>query len=149
MFSKLRAIPAVITSYSIHYTKLYDLLNQQYSVVDDFFTDEEVSGLRNSLLNKYEEEDFKKSAIGDQFNEQVIKSIRGDFISWIDESQLNETENGFFLKMDDFTNYLNRTCFLGIQDREFHYALYPIGTFYKRHLDIFQNDDSRKSYNFV
>ncbi len=121
-----------------------DLLNQQYSVVDDFFTDEEVSGLRNSLLNKYEEEDFKKSAIGDQFNEQVIKSIRGDFISWIDESQLNETENGFFLKMDDFTNYLNRTCFLGIQDREFHYALYPIGTFYKRHLDIFQNDDSRK-----
>ena len=28
--------------------------------------------------------------------------------------------------------------------REFHYALYPIGTFYKRHLDTFQNDDSRK-----
>jgi SM-20-related protein len=121
-----------------------DLLVQQYSVVDDFFLPEEVEALRNSLLVKYDEDDFKKSAIGNQFTEQVVKAIRGDFISWLDESNLNETEKLFFSKIEDFTNYLNRTCFLGIQDREFHYALYPIGTFYKRHLDTFQNDDSRK-----
>ncbi|HPF98349.1 MAG TPA: 2OG-Fe(II) oxygenase, partial [Mangrovimonas sp.] len=40
--------------------------------------------------------------------------------------------------------YLNKTCFLGILQKEFHYALYPKGTFYKRHLDTFQNDDRRK-----
>ncbi|MFD1079741.1 2OG-Fe(II) oxygenase, partial [Longispora fulva] len=39
---------------------------------------------------------------------------------------------------------LNKTCFLGILHKEFHYALYPEGTFYKRHLDTFQNDDRRK-----
>lgn len=121
-----------------------DLLNQQYSIVDDFFSIEEVSSLRNNLLNKYEEDEFKKAAIGDQFNEHVIKSIRGDFISWIDETQINEAEGVFFEKINDFIIYLNRTCFLGIQDREFHYALYPVGTFYKKHLDTFQNDDSRK-----
>ena len=33
---------------------------------------------------------------------------------------------------------------MGIQRQEFHYALYPEGTFYKRHLDTFQNDKSRK-----
>ncbi len=33
---------------------------------------------------------------------------------------------------------------MGILHKEFHYALYPEGTFYKRHLDTFQNDDRRK-----
>jgi len=41
-------------------------------------------------------------------------------------------------------NYLNKTCFLGILHKEFHYALYPEGTYYKRHIDTFQNDDRRK-----
>lgn len=121
-----------------------DLLQQQYSIVDNFFSTEEVEALRDSLLLKYDEDEFKKSAIGNQFTEQIVKTIRGDFISWLDERELNASEEQFFYKIDDFTNYLNRTCFLGIQDREFHYALYPIGTFYKRHLDTFQNDDSRK-----
>jgi SM-20-related protein len=123
---------------------IQDLLKQQYSVVDYFFSMEEVEDLRNSLLQKHDENEFKKAAIGNQFNEQIIKTIRGDFISWIDETQKNEQESIFFDKIEHFTNYLNRTCFLGIQEREFHYALYPIGTFYKRHLDTFQNDDSRK-----
>ena len=33
---------------------------------------------------------------------------------------------------------------MGILQKEFHYAIYPEGTFYKRHLDTFQNDDRRK-----
>ena len=121
-----------------------DLLQQQYSVVDDFFSKQEVEDLRDTLLQKYDEDEFKKAAIGNQFNELIVKTIRGDFISWIDELQKNKAETVFFDKIEHFTNYLNRTCYLGIQEREFHYALYPIGTFYKRHLDTFQNDDSRK-----
>lgn len=121
-----------------------DLLDQQYSVVDDFFSSDEVEALRAILLAKYEEDEFKKSAIGNQFNENIIKTIRGDYISWIDEKYLQRAEEIFFSKINHFTDYLNRTCFLGIQDHEFHYALYPKGTFYKRHLDTFQNDDSRK-----
>lgn len=121
-----------------------DLLKQQYSVVDNFFNSHEVETLRNILLKKYEEDEFKKSAIGNQFTEQIVKSIRGDFISWIDENDLLPGEDHFFNKINHFILYINRTCFLGIQEREFHYALYPKGTFYKRHLDTFQNDDSRK-----
>lgn len=121
-----------------------DLLNQQYSVVDNFFSDKEVEALRSILFLKYQEDEFKKAAIGNQFTEQIVKAIRGDFISWIDEARLEPAEEVFFAKINNFKNYLNRTCFLGIQDHEFHYALYPKGTFYKRHLDTFQNDDSRK-----
>jgi SM-20-related protein len=121
-----------------------DLLNQQFSIVDDFFSETETTSLRDSLLSKYQEDEFKKAAIGNQFNEQIIKSIRGDFISWIDENNANQAESLFFGKVEDFVQYMNRTCFLGIQDKEFHYALYPEGTFYKKHLDTFQNDSRRK-----
>lgn len=121
-----------------------DLLEQQFSIVDDFFDFNEIEDLRALLLEKYNEDEFRKAAIGNQFSEQIVKSIRGDFISWIDENNLSQTEEVFFNKIDEFVNYMNRTCFLGIQEKEFHYAVYPKGTFYKKHLDTFQNDDSRK-----
>lgn len=121
-----------------------DLLEQQYSIVEDFFDPSEVEALRNSLLEKYEEDNFKKAAIGNRTNEVIAKSIRGDFILWLNESEGNAAEKMFFRKIKEFADYLNRTCFMGILHKEFHYALYPEGTFYRRHLDTFQNDDRRK-----
>lgn len=121
-----------------------DLLEQQYSVVENFFDLAEVELLRNSLLEKYEEDNFKKAAIGNKVNEVIEKTIRGDFILWLNEATAGTAERTFFRKINSFTNYLNKTCFLGILHKEFHYALYPEGTFYRRHLDTFQNDDRRK-----
>lgn len=121
-----------------------DITNQKYSIVDNFFSPDEVMIIRESLLIKYEEDTFKKSAIGNKTNEVVKKAIRGDIILWIDEAMGNTAELIFFNKINDFKDYLNRTCFLGINQIEFHYAIYPKGTFYKRHLDTFQNDDRRK-----
>lgn len=121
-----------------------DLITKKYSIVDDFFTPEEVTTLRESLLIKYEEDSFKKSAIGNYTNQEIDKTIRGDFILWIDEKKEEPTEQLFFAKVNSLVSYLNKTCFLGILTKEFHYAVYPTGTFYKRHLDTFQNDDRRK-----
>lgn len=121
-----------------------DLLEQQYSIVEDFFNLTEVEELRDSLLYKYEEDNFKKAAIGNRTNEIIAKSIRGDFILWLNEAEAAQAEKVFFSKINDFVQYLNRTCYMGILYKEFHYALYPEGTFYKRHLDTFQNDDRRK-----
>ena len=121
-----------------------DLTEQQYSVVENFFSLEQVEELRDSLLHKYEEDNFKRAAIGNRTNEVIAKSIRGDFILWLNEAEAAEAEKAFFRKINDFVHYLNRTCFMGILHKEFHYALYPEGTFYKRHLDTFQNDDRRK-----
>ncbi len=121
-----------------------DIASQKYSIVEDFFLKNEVQLLRQSLLQKHEEHAFKKAAIGNRLNETIQKAIRGDVILWIDETTANETEQLFFNKMNDLIHYLNTTCFLGILHKEFHYAIYPVGTFYKRHIDTFQNDDRRK-----
>lgn len=121
-----------------------DLLSKKYSIVEDFFSAEEVTILRQSLLTKHEENAFKKAAIGNRFEETIVKSIRGDVILWMDETKADTSELLFFNKINNLIDYLNRTCFLGILQKEFHYALYPKGTFYKRHIDTFQNDDRRK-----
>ncbi|RAJ17757.1 2OG-Fe(II) oxygenase [Olleya aquimaris] len=121
-----------------------EIATQKYSVVNDFFTEDEVAVLRESLIQKHEEDAFKKAAIGNKFDETIVKSIRGDIILWIDETTANSAELLFFDKINNLISYLNTTCFLGILYKEFHYALYPKGTFYKRHLDTFKNDDRRK-----
>lgn len=121
-----------------------DIASQHFSVIENFFTHQEVSLLRDSLLERQEQNAFKKAAIGNRVNEVIMKSIRGDMILWMDETNANSSEELFFERVNDLIGYLNRTCFLGILQKEFHYAVYPTGTFYKRHLDTFQNDDRRK-----
>ncbi|OBQ52010.1 oxidoreductase [Tamlana sp. s12] len=121
-----------------------DLGKQQFSVIENFFSAEEVEELREALIERHEEDTFKKAAIGNRINETIVKSIRGDLILWMDESKATAKETFFFKKINDMVAYLNRTCFLGILHKEFHYAIYPINTFYKRHIDTFQNDDRRK-----
>jgi SM-20-related protein len=121
-----------------------DIGKQQFSIVERFFADEEVAILRQSIQEKYEEDNFKKAAIGNRLNETIVKSIRGDVILWIDETRADAAEKLFFNKINDLVGYLNKTCFLGILHKEFHYAIYPKDTYYKRHIDTFQNDDRRK-----
>jgi SM-20-related protein len=121
-----------------------NIIEKKYSIIEHFFTSEEVELLRHSLLEKYKEDAFKKAAIGNRVNETIEKSIRGDVILWIDENKYDTAEALFFKKINDLIAYLNRTCFMGILHKEFHYALYPKSTFYKRHIDTFENDDRRK-----
>ena len=125
-------------------TIISDLMTQDYSVVDHFIDPKTVSLLRNSLLAHFEEDRFKKAAIGSKTNEVIAAAIRGDYILWIDEKVQTQVETLFFKRLNDLVAYLNRTCFLGILQTEFHYALYPKGTGYKRHLDSFQHDNKRK-----
>ena len=135
-----------ITDVAINHTyeKIIDGISQQHwAVIDDFLTPDLVSNLKANLKEKREEDELKKAAIGNRTNELVARSIRGDFIQWIDDKNLSKAEALFFEEINSLVYYLNRTCFMGILHKEFHYALYPKDTFYKRHLDTFQNDDRR------
>jgi SM-20-related protein len=121
-----------------------DIGKQKYSIIENFFSTDDVTVLRQSILTKYEEDTFKKAAIGNRLNETIVKSIRGDVILWMDETKADTAEILFFNRINDLVGYLNKTCFLGILHKEFHYAIYPKNTYYKRHIDTFQNDDRRK-----
>lgn len=73
----------------------------------------------------------------------MIHSEETVFIGWIKKNN-NLHEHIFFELMDSFTKFLNDTCYTGINSYEFHYTLYETGSFYKKHLDQFRNNDKRK-----
>ncbi|MBF0596144.1 2OG-Fe(II) oxygenase [Faecalibacter rhinopitheci] len=126
------------------YEKIIDELgNNKFSISNHFFTSEETAAFKTHVINQDTSQDFHAAAIGNAHNEKIIQSIRGDKIRWIDENNKYEVEEIFFQKVNDFIQYLNRTCYMGIEESEFHYALYPEGTFYQRHIDAFKNDDRR------
>jgi len=70
--------------------------------------------------------------------------VRSDKIHWLDKKNKYVEEVGFLEHVEDFIDYLNKTCYAGINAYEFHYALYEQGSFYKRHRDQFRNDNNRK-----
>ncbi len=120
------------------------LVIQKFAVIDSFFTNEELALFRDNLLQKFEKQTFKKASIGTGTSKQIIEDIRGDYILWINESKCCSIEKLFFNKVNAFINYLNSTCYIGVNETEFFYALYPKGSFYKTHYDNFKTQNSRK-----
>ncbi len=113
-------------------------------MVDALFEPQVLTGLKQELLRLLDDDEFKRAGIGNQFNLTEEKAIRSDKIHWIDNGSAQEAEQAFVAGIGSFTNYLNRTCYTGIHDWEFHYACFEKGNYYKRHLDRFKNDESRK-----
>lgn len=72
----------------------------------------------------------------------VREGIRGDQIQWLELGQSALCDR-YLAVMDELRQSLNCALFLGLEDFECHFALYPPGAFYKQHLDRFHDDDRR------
>lgn len=128
--------------------KIFETLIETYLVdkvgISEHFLSETLSGqLKANLLNLFAKNELVTAGTGNENTILKDIAIRSDKIYWLDKSHDDPHENAFFALMDDFVLYLNKTCYTGITDYEFHYAMYEKGSFYKRHLDRFRNDDRR------
>lgn len=127
------------------YEKLVQgLLDKGFESVDNWLSEDELVGLRKSLLGHLQDDHFHFAGVGNKENLQALEKIRNDQIYWIDSAKINIWEESFFNKINEFTDYLNRTCYTGISSHEFQYAIYDVGSYYKKHVDIFKNDDKRQ-----
>ncbi len=124
------------------------LLEKGFGSVDNWYNAEELDCLRKSLMTHYRQDDFHAAGIGKLENFRKVGKVRSDQVYWLDRAEADDCERQFFEKMDAFILYLNRTCFAGIRDAEFHFAVYEPGSFYKKHVDKFQND-GRRLFSFV
>ena len=114
-----------------------EIYQNSYAVVDDFVDESFRQALlreQTDLLNKGQ---FKKAAVGKGDQKQVRAEIRSDEVLWMDPSALSPLQAIFWEKIAELQQVLNRRCFLGLKSFEGHFARYPIGSFYKRHLDQF------------
>ncbi|MCK6617320.1 MAG: 2OG-Fe(II) oxygenase [Cyclobacteriaceae bacterium] len=117
------------------------LAEQEFAIADQFLSQPEVNKILDLPVFQSREA-FKKAGISKQV--QVKEEIRGDYIQWIDKTTASGAVKIYLHRLDELVRYLNRNLFLSLKDYEVHFTFYPAGTFYKRHLDQFKQDDHRK-----
>lgn len=120
------------------------LVSRGYAVIDNFLSAREVYSIlelddfKRALLH------FKKAGIGKRQERQINESIRGDYIHWIDKQNRAEPLVLYLKRLEKLIQHLNQSLFLSLKDYEVHMTVYPIGSYYKRHLDQFKADDHRR-----
>ena len=82
------------------------------------------------------------ASVGRGEGQQVREGVRGDRIHWLEPGQ-SAASDAYLALMDDLRQRLNLELYLGLEDFECHFALYPPGAFYQKHLDRFRDDDRR------
>ncbi len=120
------------------------LAEEGYAVADHFLNDDEVRAILQSGDFHDSIQRFKKAGIGKNQNPQINEAIRGDYIQWLDRNTASTAVNVYLDRLNALREFLNRALFLSLKDQEVHLTVYPVGTFYKRHLDQFKKDDHRK-----
>ncbi|MEZ1317580.1 2OG-Fe(II) oxygenase [Pseudomonas fluorescens] len=88
------------------------------------------------------EGELAPAAVGRGPTSEIREAIRGDRIQWIEPGQAPACDR-YLALMDSLREAINRSLFLGLEDFESHFALYPPGAFYLKHLDRFRDDDRR------
>lgn len=113
-----------------------------WCVVPDYLSAEEVAALRGECLSAHAAGTFHRAGVGSGHAE-VRSEIRGDQVLWIDEAKAGPALQTALTKLEALRLEVNRNLFLGLFDVELHFAAYPPGAGYRRHLDRFQDDDRR------
>src|SRR5258708_8292628 len=127
------------------FEKITDALaGKGYAIIDHFLSRHEVVDILQSDEFKNSKLHFKKAGIGKLRNLQINKSIRGDYIQWIDPADTPKPIADYFERLYKLIPHLNQNLFLSLKSVEVHMTVYPVGTYYKRHLDQFKSDDHRK-----
>jgi SM-20-related protein len=113
------------------------IYQNSYVVVDDFVDETYRKALLKEQVDLLNQGQFKKAAVGKGDQKQVRAEIRSDEVLWMDPTALSPLQVVFWEKIEELKQILNRRCFLGLKSFEGHFARYPIGSFYKRHVDQF------------
>ena len=116
---------------------------ENVGIANHFLKENLAQHLKQNLIKLYQDNLMLAAGTGNQVVVNHDKLIRSDVIYWLDRNHENTYENEFFDLMDAFVLYLNATCYTGITSYEFHYTLYEKGSFYKKHIDQFQENGSR------
>ncbi|MCQ4286489.1 2OG-Fe(II) oxygenase [Pseudomonas stutzeri] len=123
-------------------TIIDDLATRGWSLQSAFLSSDVTRQLADECRRRYAEGALAPAGVGRGEEQAVREGIRGDHIHWLEEGQAAVCD-AYLTLMDELRQALNRELFLGLEEFECHFALYPPGAFYQTHLDRFRDDDSR------
>jgi len=101
----------------------------------------QINALVDELTELREADRLYRAGIGRELDFQIDREVRRDYIVWLNRQR--PVQSDFLDSMERLRLSLNRTLFLGLFEFEAHFAHYPPGGFYKRHLDSFRGAANR------
>lgn len=119
-----------------------DLAAQGWSQQTIFLPEALTLELAAECHKRAAEGELAPAAVGRGPFQEIREGIRGDHIQWLEPGEVVACDSYLEL-MDSLRVAMNRGLFLGLEDFESHFAMYPPGAFYLRHVDRFRDDDRR------
>jgi len=119
-----------------------DLATHGWSQQNIFLPETLTLELAAECLRRSAEGELAPAAVGRGLTQEVREGVRGDHIQWLEAGEAVACDR-YLALMDSLRQALNRGLFLGLEDYESHFALYPPGAFYLKHVDRFRDDDRR------
>ncbi|MBB5193159.1 SM-20-related protein [Silvimonas terrae] len=104
-----------------------------------FLSQDEVRQLRADMDAR--RDTFHAAGIGREQGYQRDTSIRGDEVLWLENDAPLSVP--ILSALENLRQTFNSELYLGLAEFEAHFAVYPLGGFYKRHLDQHRNRDTR------
>lgn len=124
------------------YDSLADALTScGYGILEDAFP----VSLTSALAHRVKDlslQGMQAAGIGRQNDHQLNHTERSDEIHWLEAAASSE-ESEFLQAMEELRQAINQRLFMGLFDYECHFAHYPPGAFYRRHLDAFKGKSNR------
>ena len=122
--------------------RLIDALVEQGWYLGEGVLDAELCAQLHAELDTLADHDALEAAgIGRGPEHRLRRDIRGDAIHWLDRESL--AQRRYLEAMGELQRALNQALFLGLFEYEAHFAHYPPGAFYRRHLDSFRGRANR------
>ncbi|MGV8918572.1 MAG: 2OG-Fe(II) oxygenase [Pseudomonas sp.] len=119
-----------------------DLAIQGWSQQTIFLPEALTLKLAAECRKRSDEGELSPASVGRGSAQQVRESVRGDHIQWLEPGE-SEACDQYLKFMGSLRQALNQGLFLGLEDFESHFAFYPPGAFYRKHVDRFRDDDRR------
>ena len=119
------------------------LATHGWAVTTDLLVPSTIAALAQEAQSLWTRAAFKAAGVGRGTDFQVRADIRSDHILWLDEANLTAPQTAYCTAMETLRQEINAQLFVGVQELEAHYAVYPPGAFYQKHLDRFSTADER------
>jgi SM-20-related protein len=119
-----------------------DLATTGLAVMPGFVEPVLVAALRDEIHAGRAPAGMRRARIGRGEGSRLVSAVRGDWIRWLDGS--TEAQQLFLGQLERIRQEVNEALLLGLFEVEAHFALYPPGAGYQRHVDAFQHDNPRR-----
>lgn len=119
------------------------LESEGWCVVPDFLEPMLWRAMAAEARAMYGDGEFRHAGIGRNRTFMIRPEIRNDRVLWLDPASPTPLQSEYLVRMELLRQRINRELQLGLFGFESHYAIYPAGSFYRRHLDQFKGAGHR------